>query len=263
VKRIVEPELLDELPPDDPLAVGSRRDLCRVNAWMRNHDIMAGALQNHLNGSNPEQLIELGAGDGNFLLRVAQRLSSFGVPPSGGWSGRQSPSRVNAELRTPDRLKPGHQTPNVNVTLLDRQKIVAPRTLASFTSLGWRAKAVTADVFDWLPGDSSTEVVITNLFLHHFHDLSLAGMLRAIADRTRLFIAVEPHRAPLPLLCSQLLWAIGCNRVTRNDAVLSVRAGFSGNELSAFWPDESNWQLIEQPAGPFSHLFIAQRMNGK
>ncbi len=44
MNRIVKPELLDELPPADPRAVRSRRDLRRVNAWMRNHAIMARAL---------------------------------------------------------------------------------------------------------------------------------------------------------------------------------------------------------------------------
>lgn len=254
MKRIVEPELLDELPSDDPLAVGARRDLCRVNAWMRNHTLMAGALRNQLNGQIPKQLIELGAGDGNFLLQVAQQLAAFGVPPSGGRDGRTSPSRVNAELQTTSTWD------TVNVTLLDCQKIVTPQTLASFTSLGWHAEAVTADVFDWLPGGSSAEVVIANLFLHHFHDLSLAGMFRAIADRARLFIAIEPRRAPWPLFCSRLLWAIGCNRVTRHDAVASVRAGFQGGELSELWPDKPDWQLTEQPAGPFSHLFIARKI---
>ena len=227
MKRIVEPELLDELPADNPLAVGSRRDLCRVNAWMRHHALMADALQIHLNSREPGHITELGAGDGNFLLQVAQKTSS--------------------------------RWPNANVTLLDRQKIVTPQTLAAFAFLGWRAEAVTADVFDWLRGDSTTDVVIANLFLHHFHDLSLAGMFRAVADRARLFIAIEPRRAPWPLLGSRLLWAIGCNRVTRHDAAVSVRAGFQGGELSALWPDKADWQLTEQSAGPFSHLFIARR----
>jgi hypothetical protein len=229
MKRIVEPELLDELPPGDPLAARSRRDLCRVNAWMRNHGIMAGALRSQLNGRTPKQITELGAGDGNFLLQVARKASSH-------W-------------------------PDVTATLLDRQNIVTPQTLASFTSLGWHAEAVTADIFDWLPAGNPAEVVVANLFLHHFHDLSLAGMLRAIADHARLFIAVEPRRAPLPLLGSRLLWAIGCNRVTRHDATVSVRAGFSGNELSELWPDKPNWRLTEQSAGIFSHLFIARKIH--
>jgi hypothetical protein len=250
MKRIIEPELLDELPPGDPLAVRSRRDLCRVNSWMRNHSIMAEALRNHLHGGAPKQITELGAGDGNFLLQVARQLASFGVPPSGG-SGSE---------RCPDRLKPGHQTADVSVTLLDRQNIVTSQTLAAFTSMGWRAEAITTDVFDWLPGDGPAEVVIANLFLHHFQDASLAEMLRAIAGRARLFIAIEPHRAAWPLFCSRLLWAIGCNRVTRHDAAVSVRAGFRGEELSALWPDKPDWQLTEQSTGLFSHLFIAQRI---
>jgi hypothetical protein len=228
MNRIIEPELLDELPPEDSLAVGSRRDLCRVNAWMRNHVIMAGALRNYFSGQTPRQIIELGAGDGNFLLQVAKKASAHWL--------------------------------NVKVTLLDRQKIVTHQTLASFTSRGWHAETVTADVFDWLPAGNPAEVVIANLFLHHFPDVSLAGMLRAIADRARLFIAVEPRRAIWPLFCSRMLWAIGCNHVTRHDATVSVRAGFLGGELSKLWPDTQNWQLTERPAGPFSHLFIAQKL---
>jgi hypothetical protein len=246
MNRIVEPELLDELPPDDPLAVRSRRDLCRVNAWMRNHIIMADALQNHLNGQPPKQITELGAGDGNFLLGVARRLSSLEVP--------SCTSRDGA-----DRLKPGQQTLNVNVTLLDRQKIVTPKMLAAFNSLGWRAEAVVADVMDWSQTNRPAEIVIANLFLHHFHDAGLAGLFRAIAGRARLFIAIEPRRGRWPRFGSRLLWAIGCNRVTRHDATVSVRAGFLNNELSALWPDKQNWRLTEQPAGRFSHLFIAQK----
>jgi len=60
------------------------------------------------------------------------------------------------------------------------------------------------------------------------------------------------------LFCSRLLWAIGCNDVTRHDAVASVCAGFSGRELSALWPDKQNWRLTEQRTGAFSHLFIAR-----
>jgi hypothetical protein len=63
------------------------------------------------------------------------------------------------------------------------------------------------------------------------------------------------------LLCSRLLGAVGCNDVTRHDAVVSVRAGFSGCELSSLWTDNDNWQLTEQSAGAFSHLFIARKIS--
>jgi hypothetical protein len=229
VKRIVQPELLDSLPPDDARAVRSRRDLRRVNGWMRHHAIMAGALKNDLNSLAPEQITELGAGDGTFLLCVAEKIS------------------------------PG--MPNVSAMLLDLQKIVSAETLAGFRNLGWSAEAVVADVFDWLQASGAAGVVIANLFLHHFEAARLAELLRLVSKRARLFIAIEPRRAPWPLFCSRLLWAIGCNDVTRHDAVASVRAGFSGRELSALWPDKQYWRLTEQRTGAFSHLFIARRTN--
>jgi hypothetical protein len=79
-----------------------------------------------------------------------------------------------------------------------------------------------------------------------------------IAGRARWFIAIEPRRARWPQFCGRLLWLIGCNPVTRHDAAVSIRAGFSDTELSALWPAGGDWQLTERHAGPFSHLFIAQ-----
>jgi hypothetical protein len=227
MKRIIQPEWLDTLPPDDPRAMRSRRDLCRVNAWMRNHVILTRALMEHWPGPVPQQITELGAGDGKFLLSVAQIMQA--------------------------------RWPSVNVSLLDRQKNVSPPTLTAFAALGWRAEAVVADVFDWPAADN--DIVVANLFLHHFTDERLAELLRLISRRAKLFIAVEPRRGAGPLFCSRWLWAIGCNAVTRHDAAVSVRAGFAGRELSSLWPDSSAWQLTERSAGVFSHCFIARKIS--
>lgn len=227
MKRLVQPELLDTLPPGDPRALRSRRDLRRVNWWMRHPAIMARALQNNFSARPPRQITELGAGDGNFLLQVARKINLS----------------------------------NVHATLLDLQKNVSAETLAAFSQLGWRAEVVVADVFDWPQTSGAGEAVIANLFLHHFADARLAVLLQKISERTKLFIAVEPRRVALARVCGGLLWLIGCNDVTRHDAVVSVRAGFFGDELSALWPDKQNWRLTERRAGPFSHLFIAQKIS--
>jgi Methyltransferase domain len=225
MKRIVQRELLDTLSPDDPRAVRSRQDLRRINGWMCNHVIMAGALKKIFHSNPPGQITEIGAGDGTFLLRVAQKISP--------------------------------RWPDVKATLIDLQKNVSSETLTAFASSGWHAEAVVADVFDWPKIDS--DIVVANLFLHHFDGARLTELLQMVSRRTEFFIAIEPRRGCWPLFCSRLLWAIGCNDVTRHDAVVSVRAGFSGDELSALWPDKQNWQLTEQRAGAFSHLFIARK----
>lgn len=227
MNRTVQPELLDTLPPDDPQALGSRRDLRRVNAWMGNHALMAHALLKSFDDHPPAQITDLGAGDGHFLLRVAQEIEP--------------------------------RWPRVNAILVDHQRHVTPETVAAFAALGWRAEPFVGDVFSWRQTAKPGAVVIACLFLHHFEDQRLSELLRLISQQTSCFIALEPRRAPWPLFCSRLLWGIGCNRVTRHDAPVSVRAGFAGNELSARWPAQTGWQLEESRAGAFSHLFIARK----
>ena len=230
--RQVQPEILDILTPTDPRAIHSRRDLQRINAIMRHHAIMAREMEKHSSGAAPKTITELGAGDGKFLLRVAQKLN-----------GPEASS--------------GQVFCDVDATLLDLQPNISVATLKAFDELGWRASASVTDVFNWPP--TSSDVVVTNLFLHHFADAKLAELLHLISQRTGLFIALEPRRAAWPLFCSRLLWAIGCNDVTRHDAVVSVRAGFFGNELSTLWPDKNNWELTEHAIGAFSHLFVARK----
>ncbi len=225
MKRIIQPEILDQLPPDDPRAILSRRDLQRINGLMGNHLLMADAFQKVVYKNPVRRITEIGSGDGSFLFRVAQKIAP--------------------------------RWPDVQATLIDLQKNIPQETLAAFASLGWHAEAMVADVFDWPQIES--DAVIANLFLHHFDDRQLAGLLRLISHRGKSFIAIEPRRASWPLFCSRWLRAIGCNEVTRHDAVISVRAGFCGHELSALWPDKQDWQLTERPAGAFSHLFIAQK----
>lgn len=114
------------------------------------------------------------------------------------------------------------------------------------------------DVLDFLrePGPK-LDAIVSNLFLHHLDADVLSDVLALAAERAPLFVACEPRRARIALQASRMLWVLGCNEVTRHDAVVSVRAGFTGNELSAAWPP-GDWQLEERLAWPFTHLFIAR-----
>ena len=230
--RILKPELLDSLPSLDQRAVGSRADLRRLNFVMGHAGILARASRRQLSEisfrARPLRLVELGAGDGTFLLRLARRWGALGV--------------------------------KVEATLLDRQNIVAAETRRAFAALRWSVESVAKDVFDWLDQPfPRVDMVFANLFLHHFPEPNLAAMLRRAAARTNLFIACEPRRSALGLAVARWLRLFGCNEVTRHDAVISVRAGFAGRELSALWPADNQWQLSEQRAGLFSHCFIAKR----
>ena len=231
MKRRVEPEWLDELPAEDPRAVASRRDLTRVNRIMGNAGILGRMILEASSGRSPRRVVELGAGDGRFLLDVARRLAP--------------------------------RWPGVSVGLLDRREAVHPETRAAFAALGWTVEVITADVFDWLEqSEAQTDILVANLFLHHFQPGPLTKLLALAARRTKLLAACEPRRSAVALAASRLLGCIGYNDVTRHDAVVSVRAGFAGTELSGWWPVGSEWRLREEGARLFSHAFVATRVGG-
>lgn len=232
MRRDVEPELLDDLRPGDPRAIESRADLRRLNFLMGHAGILSRLFchqfANRSLGSQALRLVELGAGDGTLLLRLARRWSALGV--------------------------------KAEVTLLDRNDLVSAETRLAFARLDWPLQIVATDVFNWLEQpDPHVDVMIANLFLHHFPDTRLRELLYLAAARTNLFVACEPSRSPLALAASRSLWLIGCNATTRHDAALSVHAGFAGRELSALWPSNTNWVTNERSAGLFSHCFVASR----
>ncbi|MGA8172537.1 MAG: class I SAM-dependent methyltransferase [Methylocystis sp.] len=224
--RSVNPEILDSLPPDDPRAMHSRRDIRRINVLMLQSKIMANLLSSRC-VKVPRTLFDLGAGDGTFTLEVARRLAPK-------WR-------------------------DVKLILLDQQDVVSMETQKEFLGLGWKVEIIAADVFDFLKNrDSAVDAIITNLFLHHFPGPDLAKLLALAAQRTDFFGACEPRRAPFALAASHMVWAIGANDVTRYDAVASVRAGFHDGELSALWPKDRGWELAEWSAIPFTHCFAAR-----
>ena len=230
MERRVEPEWLDHLPADDPRALAARRDLRRINIWMGQAGIMNRLLSRIPSECSPARIVDLGGGDGTFALRAVRRQAE--------------------------------RWPGVTLTLVDQQAIVSEETRNGFTALGWKIEAITADVFRFLEKeDRPADIIIANLFLHHFASNRLRELLARVAQRTGLFIACEPRRARIPHLATGLLWAIGCNDVTRHDARVSVEAGFNGREISSAWPDEPGWCLSEHAAGPFTHCFIANGLH--
>lgn len=229
MKRSVEAEWLDALSADDPAARRSRRDLHLLNRLMGHAGILCSLLASRSRTQPPRRIIELGAGDGTLMLRVAKRFSQR-------WKG-------------------------VELALVDSKPAVSEKTLAAFAVLGWDVELVVTDVADWLADTESglADIIIANLFLHHFTEGELAQLLTQAETRTRMFIACEPRRAAFAFAMSRMLGAIGCNAVTRHDAPVSVRAGFAGKELSTLWT-KSGWRIEEQPAHLFSHAFLAERL---
>lgn len=225
MKRVLEPELLDHLPPDDPRAIRSRSDLRRLNKIMRHAEIFADILTRNFS-LPPKRLADIGAGDGSLMLQIAEKT---------GWRG-------------------------VELTLVDQQTIVSLQTLARFESLGWQVQIIAGDVFDWAEKLSPPmDCIVANLFLHHFTDEKLSALFGLLEQKTNFFATCETRRSWPAITVSRLVGLIGCNSVTRHDAVLSMKSGFSERELSSLWPAPSQWDLEERSVKVVTHSFVARR----
>ncbi|TIW42408.1 MAG: class I SAM-dependent methyltransferase, partial [Mesorhizobium sp.] len=174
-QRSLVPEILDGLAADDARALRSRRDLARINALMFQAPIMAMLLRKFL-PKPPERILEIGAGDGTFMLKVARRLAT-------DW-------------------------PGVELTMLDRVGLVTPALAADFARLGWKLETVTADVVDWAQKTDGRpfDAITVNLFLHHFDDAGLLRLFLLLRRKAPLILATEPLRANWALAAARLLW---------------------------------------------------------
>ena len=186
--RIVEPEILDTLPVEDPEAVASRRDLRRINALMANHRW----LERRVRALRKPgwRLLELGAGDGTF----GQRLLRAG--------SMEASALLAVDLATRPADWPNEAT--------------------------WLQQDVLTGT---LP---AAEVVIANLFLHHFEPPALRELGARLPKECKVLLCCEPARRRLHLWQGKLLSLLPLGRVTKHDMPVSIRAGFLGDELPRF-----------------------------
>ncbi len=231
MERIVIAERLDHLPPANPEARRSRRDLQLINRLMGNSRLLRYAVTRVLPETRGRawRVLEAGAGDGTLAAGLWSRLPS---PPAGS------------------RLE-----------LLDRLPVVEEGSRHVLAAQGWLPEVLLMDVLDWIdqPEPVRLDLVYANLFLHHFEGIHLTSLLSALAQRAQAVVLLEPRRSVLARMGARLLGGIGCNEVTRHDAVRSVAAGFLGTEITRLWPDPGAWVLTESRAGLFGHCFSAHR----
>ncbi len=210
-KRLVTPELLDSLPPNDPEAVRSRRDLHRVNRLMGNERWILRAVDDFSKEAAP-RMVEIGAGEGVLCNRLARKF------------------------------------PEATITAYD----LAPRPATLDPRVDWRQ----GDLFKQ-PAPCG-DVLIANLFLHHFEDDALAELGRWMAN-FRMGIFNEPDRAHLPHFLGTLAHPF-INRVTRHDMHVSIRAGFAAGEIPrSLGLDATHWKSEETSTWRGARRVIAWR----
>lgn len=213
-QRVLQPELLDILPPDDPDAIRAREEMLQVNGIMGNHRWIERMVRRHREMN--WRVTELGAGDGALSLRL-----------------------LNAGLCRAEHLHA--------MDLAARSK-------------KWPAAA------QWTSGDMlanelpESEIVIANLFLHHFTHEQLRLLGSRLSPATRLIIAAEPARFWIHTILGRLFCALAeLNHVQRHDMQASIRAGFRGDELRESLGLGDAWRVEARTHPLGAYRFMAWR----
>jgi 2-polyprenyl-3-methyl-5-hydroxy-6-metoxy-1,4-benzoquinol methylase len=231
LRRVVEPEILDRLAPDDPRALRARRDLRFVNALVLQDLVMARTLRRYVTRP-PRRLVDLGSGDGSFMLKVARRLGPR-------WRGTEA-------------------------ILVDAQDAVTAPTRAAFAALGWTVSVAAENVFTFAARAPAApiDLVIANMFLHHLPEPDLVRLMAQVARMAPQFVVGELRRTRFVRESARFMWLMGVGDVICYDGRISATAAFRDKELSALWPGGEGWRTHEGAVTPWTHFFVAQRDAG-
>ncbi len=198
MRRVITAELLDEDLGTPQEIARSLDDLWRINRWL-------GGVRSNLRllgryfartETREARVLDVGAGDSRLAARLQKEFRR-----------REIRARFYAlDLRL-SHLRNGH-SPSRDVP------------------------ALVADVFNLPFGEKSFDVVMCNLFFHHFSDESAVILLRDLAKIARGAVIINDlERNFLPYLFIRAAYPFARSRITRNDGPASVRQAYTPGEL--------------------------------
>ncbi len=200
MRRTTSTELLDDDQGTPEEINGSLDDLWRINRWLGGVSSTLRLLERFFarTGAHAVRILDVGAGDARLAGRLRSELQRRNIP---------------AEFFVLDR----------NLTHLAKGR---PSALGLVP--------VVADVLALPFPPESFEVVMCNLFFHHFSGERALDLLRRLAEVARDAVLVNDlERHPLPYIFIRCALPFARSRITRHDGPASVRQAYTRDELGA------------------------------
>ncbi|HEX5412085.1 MAG TPA: methyltransferase domain-containing protein [Terriglobia bacterium] len=178
----------------------SFNDLWRINRWLGGVSGCLHLLDRYFvhSGSRHARILDVGAGDSRLAVHLQSELAR---------SNRSS-----------------------QFVALDRR---LSHLLIGNGSTG-RIAQIAADISQLPFAAEAFDVVICNLFLHHFSEDEAVRLLRTLGGiASRAVLINDLERNLLPYLFIRVAWPFARSRITRHDAAASVRQAYTKQELTA------------------------------
>jgi 2-polyprenyl-3-methyl-5-hydroxy-6-metoxy-1,4-benzoquinol methylase len=221
-------EIMDDLDCRGEVVDQTLRELDFINHWLGGNAVTLNGLQSvwkTIPKAQKTSIVDLGCGSGEMLRLIAKRTTK---------SGRQ------VDLIGLDA--------NPNITLY-----------AQTHSCGFEnIKIETVNIFSEGFRQRKFDIVLATLFLHHFTEEELIGILASLKNQVRYGIIINDiHRHPLAFYSIKLLTMLfSKSAMVKFDAPLSVLRAFKKTELINIlhragiahyqlkWKWAFRWQLI-------------------
>jgi ubiquinone/menaquinone biosynthesis C-methylase UbiE len=198
MRRETTEELLDNDRGTALEIAQSLDDLWRINRWLGGVRSCLLLLDSFFTrtGARSASILDVGAGDSRLSKRLHEELLRRGI---------------RAEFVALDRrlthLLNGHPASS-------------------------KVRKVVADVFSLPFGEKSFDVVMCNLFLHHFSGDAALALLRRLAKAARGAVIINDlERSFWPYLFIRVAYPFARSRITRFDGPASVRQAYTRAEL--------------------------------
>ena len=200
MERILTAELLDDDLGTPKEVQQSLDDLWRINRWLggvhSNLHLLESVFER--TGADCLRVLDVGAGDARLAKSLRQALS------------RQ---QQNAEFVALDRRQSHLRNRRSDAEALPR---------------------VAADVFELPFAVNSFDVVLCNLFFHHFSGERAQLLLQRLASvASRAVIINDLERGVLAYLFIRAAYPFAQSRITRHDGPASVRQAYTSAELAS------------------------------
>ncbi|MDA7620952.1 hypothetical protein N8677_02390, partial [Verrucomicrobia bacterium] len=124
MKRLIQPEILDHLSPDDPRVFHARKDLRLINGLMNHARILRSSIFPQLNAGHSLRIVEIGSGDGALAYEIFKK---WGKLPAG--------SRFD---------------------FVDKAGSLSKQVKRDLGALGWEVNEFETDVFHWIDSRSDS-----------------------------------------------------------------------------------------------------------
>ena len=226
--RSNELEIMDDLSCSGEVVHQTLKELDFINQWLGGNKITLNGIEILLSRCKPAgkiNIADIGCGSGDMLRLVHDELKKNGIQPI---------------------LSGFDANPNIIAFAASNSK--------GYDGLTFK----TENIFNESFKKEKFDIVSATLFLHHFANEELIGILRSLRKQVRVGIIVNDlHRHPLAYYSIRLLTLLfSRSAMVKYDAPLSVLRGFARREwveildkaeiksYSLRWKWAFRWQLI-------------------